>query len=128
MDFTNHGVVTIVNGKVTRLRDIKNENKSIVDNGDVAHVMTRLFAEGWQLKGNYELQIERQEPAIMPPSIKDKDNLDSCAVKVDGTGTFEDNVARIKKTFADQGWTFVELVRPLNDSPTLLFSRPKAGK
>jgi len=54
-----------------------------------------------------------------------KPEVEQCAVKVEGSGTFEQNVNQIKKTFAEQGWHFVRLMQPLNDEPKLLFSRQK---
>jgi hypothetical protein len=54
-----------------------------------------------------------------------KDDVETCVVKVEGAGTFEENVAQMKKTFHDQGWTFIETVFPMNDKPTMFFRRPR---
>jgi hypothetical protein len=53
-----------------------------------------------------------------------EDDVERCAVKVEGPGGFEENVAQIKQTFRDQGWTFIEIIYPINDRPTLFFRRP----
>jgi hypothetical protein len=47
-------------------------------------------------------------------------------VKVEGPGTFEENVAQIKTTFDDQGWTFIDIIYPINDRPTMFFERVTA--
>ena len=46
---------------------------------------------------------------------------DVCVVKVEGRGSFAENVARIRNTMAGEGWTFLELVYPMNDAPTMFF-------
>jgi hypothetical protein len=55
-----------------------------------------------------------------------KDEIESCSVKVEGPRSFEENVEQIKQRFAAQGWTFVKVIRPLNESASLIFTRPKA--
>jgi hypothetical protein len=54
------------------------------------------------------------------------EEIESCSVKVEGPGTFEENVEQIKHRFAAQGWTFVKVIRPLNERASLIFTRPKA--
>ena len=54
MEPLHDDVVTIKNGKVTKLKN----NAVILADGDPAHVVLRtLFDAGWEIQGDYELTI-----------------------------------------------------------------------
>jgi hypothetical protein len=48
-----------------------------------------------------------------------KHDVEICVAKVEGPGTFQQNVAQIQNTLRADGWTFIEISRLQNDSPTM---------
>ena len=61
-----HGLITIKDGKVTKLKNVIDPNAAIVANGDPVHVLKSLADVGWKLYGEYELKIYKTIRTRLP--------------------------------------------------------------